>query len=153
MLRVVVGDLFDAVDELVEASDRAELHGGGGVALVDEGLGVVEVADGGVPVQWGEHPGEQQRADPPAVPVGEVVEVEQLGYLLLVVLSPEQLRHVPCVQARVEVDGATVRAGVKPDASQRRRPDRLAERVPQRLADRRGMSPSWPSRSVEPSWW
>jgi hypothetical protein len=54
----------------------AELHRGGVVALVDEGLGEVEVADGGVPVQGFEHADEQQRAEAPPVPVGEVIEVE-----------------------------------------------------------------------------
>jgi hypothetical protein len=138
VLGMVVCDPFDAVQELVEATDRAELHRGGVVALVDERLGEVEVADRAIPVQWGEHPGEQQRADPPGVPVGEVVEVEQRSDLLPVVIDPEQLRHMPRVEARVEVGGAAVRAWVKTDSGQRRRPDRLAERMSQRVAHRVG---------------
>ena len=66
--------------------------------------------------------------------MGEVVEVEQLGDLLLVVLGPEPLRHMPRLKARVEVGRATVRAWVNTAPRVRGRPDGLAERVPHGVA-------------------
>jgi len=132
VLGVLVGDSFHAVGELVEAGVRAQSREEPVVAVVDEALGELEIAGGVVPVVRREHPHEQRRAEATPEPVREVVEVEQRGQLPLVVLGPEQLGHMTCLEAVVEIVGATVRAAVKAHPARCSRPGGLGERPPQR---------------------
>ena len=93
------------------------------------------------PIERGQHPREQHRAEPTAEPVREVVEVEQVGDLMVIVLGPEQLRDVPWLQSLVEIVRAAVRGGVKSQLSGGARPDRLADRLLQRGGKRLGHRP------------